>query len=126
MVDKQVVGEWLKQADEDFLWAEASFKEEIWKGACFAAQQAAEKYLKTYIIAKDLSFEKIHDLKRLVQICQRKDSDFKELNEYAENLNPFYIGMRYPGFIVEVTKEQAKNALQEVRYIAEFIKSKIE
>ncbi len=37
MVDKRIVDEWLKQADEDFIWAEASLREEVWKGACFAA-----------------------------------------------------------------------------------------
>ena len=37
---------WLNMAKEDLLWAKASLKEEIWRGACFAAQQAAEKSLK--------------------------------------------------------------------------------
>ncbi len=125
MAKKQLVSTWLKQADEDYLWAEASFREEVWRGTCFAVQQAAEKYLKTYIIAKDLNFEKIHDLKRLVQICQKEDSNFKELSEYAENLNSFYIEMRYPGFMIEITRKEAEKALKEVTHIAEFVKSKI-
>lgn len=32
---------WLSMAEEDLLWAKASLREEIWRGACFAAQQAS-------------------------------------------------------------------------------------
>lgn len=40
---------WFNIAEEDLLWAKASLKEGIWRGACFAAQQASEKSLKAYL-----------------------------------------------------------------------------
>lgn len=43
---------WFAQAEEDLLWAEASLREEVWRGACFAAQQAAEKALKAFLLSK--------------------------------------------------------------------------
>ncbi len=125
MAELSLVEEWIKMADEDYLWAQASLKEEIFKGACFAAQQSAEKYLKAYIIAHNLSFEKIHDLKRLVGICTGKNKDFEELAEYAEYLTPFYIETRYPGFVIDITKANAEKALEATEQIASFIKSKL-
>lgn len=46
------IGNWLKQSEEDLLWAKASLKEGILRGACFAAQQSAEKALKAFLISK--------------------------------------------------------------------------
>ena len=33
---------WLNYAQDDLSWTEANIKEQIWYGACFTAQQAAE------------------------------------------------------------------------------------
>lgn len=126
MAELSLVEEWINMADEDYIWAQASLKEEIFKGVCFVAQQSAEKYLKAYIIAHNLSFEKIHDLKRLVGICTGKDKDFEELAEFAEYLTPFYIETRYPGFIIDITKVDAKKALDATKQIAKFVKLKLQ
>jgi hypothetical protein len=42
---------------------------------CLACQ-AAEKYLKSYIVAFNLEFRKIHDLIALLKICSAKDDSF--------------------------------------------------
>ena len=46
------VSGWLKQAEEDWNWAKASFREKEYKGACFVAHQVAEKSLKALIFAQ--------------------------------------------------------------------------
>ncbi len=63
MADHQIIVEWMKKADEDFEFAasiidDSSFYAQI----CFHFHQAAEKYLKSFIIAHGLEFRKIHDL----------------------------------------------------------------
>lgn len=64
MVDIEIVREWLAKADEDFEFARINFEEgkPFLGQICFHFQQAAEKYLKSYIIAHELEFLKIHDL----------------------------------------------------------------
>ena len=56
MVDIEIVQEWLAKADEDFEFARTNFEEgkPFFARICFHFQQAAEKYLKSYIIAHEL------------------------------------------------------------------------
>ncbi len=70
MVDPEVVQEWLAKADEDFEFAKVNLMEgkPFYSQICFHFQQAAEKYLKAYIIAHELEFRKIHDLPTTPQI----------------------------------------------------------
>lgn len=81
MADTKVVQEWLEKADEDFNFASSNLieKDSFFAQICFHFQQAAEKYLKSFIVAYDLEFEKIHNLLHLLEICARKDSSLNSL-----------------------------------------------
>lgn len=77
MVDPAIVKEWFSKADEDFKFAEVNLKEgrNYFPQICFHFQQAAEKYLKSFIIAHELKFSKIHDLENsLKHACKMKSS----------------------------------------------------
>lgn len=118
---------WFAQAEEDLLWAEASLREEVWRGACFAAQQAAEKALKAFLLSKNELTPKIHDLVVLNEKCIGLDKDFKKIEEPCNVLSPFYISSRYPDVVQfeEYSGEIAKNAVQQAEKIIEFVKSKL-
>lgn len=81
MAESEFVKKWLQKADEDFEYAVSSLREELnfFPQICWHFQQAAEKYLKAYIVAFDLEFKKIHDLTALLKICENKNSDFCSL-----------------------------------------------
>jgi HEPN domain-containing protein len=81
MVDKEIIQEWVRKANEDFKFALVNYEErkQFFAQICFHFQQAAEKYLKAYIIANDLDFRKIHDLVPLLKICISKDPSFEKL-----------------------------------------------
>lgn len=66
---------WLNQALDDLAWTESNLKEKVWYGACFTAQQAAEKALKAYLIYQGKAMKKIHDLGALLQKCINIDSE---------------------------------------------------
>lgn len=127
MADPSLVADWIKKADEDLQYARASFREELgfYPQICFHLHQAVEKYLKAYIVAKDLNFQKIHDLTKLLQICAEVDTDFNSLNDLVIELNPYYIETRYPEFVDTIDKVEAEKALQATEQIATFIKSKL-
>jgi HEPN domain-containing protein len=57
MVDSAIVREWLDKADGDFSFAQINLEEGklFFAQICFHFQQAAEKYLKAYIVAHELS-----------------------------------------------------------------------
>lgn len=126
MVSK-VVENWLDKASEDLAFAKANLQEgsEFYPQICFYLHQSFEKYLKAYIIAKGLDFKRIHDLTELVQICMGNDQEFNKFYEAAKLLNPFYIGTRYPDFIISINKSNAEKALQATEEIASFIKAKL-
>ena len=128
MVDKQVVDNWINKADEDMVFAKAILEDnlEFYLQICFSLHQATEKYLKAYIMAMGLEFEKIHDLTKLLQICAQKDAGFNNFSDAAKLLNPFYIGTRYPDLEVRVSKSQTENVLKLAEQIAAFVKEKIE
>lgn len=128
MVNNQIIGNWLDKAGEDLAFAKANLQEglEFYPQICFYLHQSVEKYLKAYIIAKGLNFKRIHDLTELVKICAENDQEFDQFHEAAIILTPFYIGTRYPDFIIDITKVDAEKALEATEQIAGFTKSKLQ
>lgn len=118
---------WLNMAEEDLLWAKASLKEGIWRGACFAAQQGAEKSLKAYLLAKGKSFPRIHDLVSLNDSCKNINADFKNISESCNFVSPYYLSSRYPDIaeFEEYSQEMANVVVQKAEEIIEFIKAKL-
>jgi len=56
MADPKIVREWLQKAEEDLHFARINLQEEniYYAQICFHFHQAAEKYLKSFIVAYDL------------------------------------------------------------------------
>lgn len=114
---------WLEYASNDLSWTKANLNEKVWYGACFTAQQAAEKALKAYLISKNETIKKIHDLRVLVEKCHNIDPDFEDLREKCSTLNTYYSPARYPdiGEYTDFTKEKAHEAYQFAKDIIEFV-----
>jgi HEPN domain-containing protein len=113
MVDSAIIKEWISKAEEDFRFAEINLSEgrNFFPQICFHFQQAAEKYLKSFIIAKGLKFSRIHDLEQLLEACLQVDNRFEEIREDCAFLDGFYIDTRYPvHWPVRYTKTEAKKA----------------
>jgi HEPN domain-containing protein len=128
MADLLIVEEWLAEAEEDFRFASVSLAEhdEFFSRICFHFQQAAEKYLKAFIVARGLEFKKIHNLRVLLNICKKEDMGFGELQEECLFLNAFYVDTRYPAFWpVGRTREEAQKAQEAVKAIGDFVKEKL-
>ena len=125
MADPQVVSEWLKKSDEDFEFATSIIEDSTYYAQiCFHFHQAAEKYLKSFIIACDLEFKKIHDLPVLLKLCLTKSPDLKAVMNDCKFLNRFYIDTRYPvHWPTQYTKEEALKAKTATEHIREVIKN---
>lgn len=124
----ELVKEWLNQADEDFLFAQTNLDEQdkFFAKICFHFQQAAEKYLKAYIVAFKLPFKKIHDLTKLLSLCQKKDKSFVNIIEEAKFLTDFYVDTRYPAFWpVGFDRKEAEKAKAATEKIRDFVKEEL-
>ena len=129
MVDRLIIDEWIAKAENDFQFARTIFAEEkeYYDQICFHFQQSAEKYLKAFIIAHSLGFEKTHDLPLLLQRCRGKDSAFDALKSSCDYLNAFYIHARYPmDWPMETTRDKAQRALLAAEQIRNAVKSLLE
>jgi len=98
MADRRLVDEWLTKAAEDFAFATVNLEERkpFFAQICFHFHQAAEKYLKAFIVARNLSCLKTHDLPMLVKNCAAVDPAVDQLRDASEYLAAFYVETRYP------------------------------
>lgn len=118
--------EWAKKAEEDIIVAKLVLAENGPPNQiCFHSQQAAEKYLKGYLVFKEQKIEKVHQLRYLLELCVKIDPSFEILKEDTFYLARFYIETRYPGDSPDFTLPEAKKALDAAYKIKEFISKKI-
>lgn len=128
MVDRGIIREWLSKAEEDFQFANINLKEKkpFFAQICFHFHQSARKYLKAYIIANDLEFQKIHDLVLLVKICLSKEPSFERLKDDGEFLNTLYIDARYPvHWPTKFSESEGQKAFQASNRIKSLVLEKL-
>ncbi|HOP31585.1 MAG TPA: HEPN domain-containing protein, partial [Spirochaetota bacterium] len=77
---------------------------------CYHCQQAAEKYLKSFLVLKNEPVMKTHDLSFLAEICIKIDSDFESIIQSCEELTDYSISTRYPSNI-EINLADMKKAI---------------
>lgn len=87
---------WLEFAGDDLRSAELLAGAGIFHLACFHCQQAAEKILKGFLLARKRNYPRTHSLPDLLQLCAKLDSDFMSLERACISLDRFYVPTRYP------------------------------
>ncbi len=128
MVEDEIIREWINKADEDFDFARINLEEgrNFFAQICFHFQQAAEKYLKAYVVAHELEFRKIHELPLLLKICMSRDPSFGEIREECEYLTVFYVDTRYPvHWPTNYSLQESQKAFQATRRIQAFVKDRM-
>lgn len=129
MVSPKIIKEWIDKADEDFAFATEAFrglKTPHFAQICFHYQQAAEKYLKAFIVANELEFKKIHNLLTLLNICKEKDHQFEDLKDDCAFLNGLYVEPRYPfGEFKQYSRKDTQRAQAAADKIRKFILNKL-
>ena len=114
---------WFKKAESDLLVIKNNLasNEIPFDACCFHSQQAAEKYLKAYLVSKQVNFPKTHDLQSLLNICIAINSSFNEIIEPAIRLTDYAIAPRYPDAFDDLSIGDALNAQKDSIEIKEFI-----
>jgi HEPN domain-containing protein len=105
---------WLRRAASDLIALDASLDAGALDAACFHAQQAAERYLKAYLIYTGLEFPFTHNLSKLVELCAQADVSFRTLLPLVESLTPYAVELRYDDEFwpsLEVAREARSSAL---------------
>jgi HEPN domain-containing protein len=128
MAESCLVAEWLKKADEDYQFAASVLEDStFYAQICFHFHQAVEKYLKAFIVARDLEFQKIHDLLVLLNVCSNVEPALHEIKEHCKFLNRFYIDTRYPvHWPTKYTREEAAKAKSACEHVQKAIRYAID
>ncbi len=119
--------EWFARAWDDERSAAALLKKRLGAPAivCFLLQQAAEKYLKGFIVQRGGRFLKIHQLGSLLRLCAKFDPEFALFKKEAKFLNGFYVTARYPGDYPPFSWPQATEAFAAAEKIKNFIHQRL-
>jgi len=124
---EEIAEKWLKKALADLRVAEklCEISEEPWI-IVFHAQQAVEKALKAYLVFHNKHFGKTHNLSQLIDLCIEIDQEFQQLHELeVDQLYPLAIEARYPDTGIEVTIDEAREAIEKAKKAIAFITRKI-
>ena len=110
---------WLYKAGSDLLAAQIliGHSEFALGPAAFHCQQAAEKTLKAFLISRAVPFDRVHSLVYLLDLCEVEEPTLATLREETERLSPYAVEIRYPGDIIEISAEAARQAFAAARAV---------
>ena len=113
---------WLKKADSDLAVATLTLntKSDDYFIAAFHAQQAVEKYLKAFLVWRQVPFPKTHEIKKLLSLFPTEDAELVKGLSEADWLTPFGIEFRYPSEEV-ADLETAKKAVEQAKKVQSMV-----
>lgn len=118
-----IVKQWIEKADHDLGTAQVTFLylPKYADTVAFHWQQAAEKYLKGYLLFLEVPFQKLHSLNYLLSLISQKEAIGNEIFDKASVLEDFAVSIRYPDSSVELSDEDIRQAFAIARFFRDFV-----
>lgn len=120
---------WLAKAENDLKNVEiilASQAESLpLDTACFHCQQAAEKFIKAFLVFHRKTFPFTHNLADLVAVCMQVDLSFAAIQRKAETLTPFAVEIRYPDDFYMPSRNETEEAFAVAMEVKAFVLTKM-
>ena len=120
MKDDNDLNVWIDHAEDDFNATGKLLrgKKPSIYGACFHAQQCAEKYMKAILVFREQRFPMTHDLIILNTLLQQAGVDMNISEDFLELLSSYAVRARYSGETPEMN--DAKEALKIAKQVRAF------
>ena len=117
---------WFRKAEHNLLSIRNNLGAAVvpWDNVVFDGQQAAEKYLKGFIVLHGGRPPKIHDLSRLLDLAVAHDSSLESLRSSCIALTDAGYQSRYPGIADELGELQARDAVTMAEAICAAIRER--
>jgi HEPN domain-containing protein len=118
-----ITGDWIKKAEGDLATAErepAAEESPNYDGACFHAQQCAEKYLKARLIEAKISFPKTYDLEAILNLTLPLEQDWEQLRADLNSLSSNAVETRYPSYFAD--RKDAEWAVEMARKVRKLVR----
>jgi len=120
--NKIKAGEWFEKAKHDMETVKLIIDSSGYPDtAAILLQQAAEKYLKGYLISKGWKLVKTHDLKQLLNEAVKYDERLEKYYDLLERLTRYYAEVKYPFSEVLVSLEEVKADYETVKELLKII-----
>ena len=117
--------DWIRKAESDLAAARwlTDSDQALPDQTGFFCQQAAEKYLKAFLVTCDQVPPRTHDIDVLVELCAAVDPAFDQLQSQVEGLTEFAVLFRYPDAWSD--EEAAIQSLDQVERVRSFVRLKL-
>jgi len=127
VIKEEFTREWVRKAEIDFKTAGHLYQSgpDFAEGTAFHSQQAAEKYLKAFLVWHQIEFHKTHDIEALLRLAEKVNDKLPEILREAVILTPYGVDYRYPGEYPEVTIADAKRALRLADCVRAEVRSRL-
>ena len=126
MEHREVVHQWIELADNDLaiaIHAAKTMHPVPYEIVCFHCQQFVEKYLKGFLVSRGLEPPYIHDLVKLIVLCEAENPEYEQIKQKCIALTQYGVQPRYPGGM-QINEEDMFGALRFAEEIKVFIREK--
>ena len=110
---------WLAKAEHDLLNIENNLKASAipWDTVCFHAQQAAEKFLKAFLVFHARPPILTHDLVALFAACVQLNPSLSARQQDCQKLSYHAVTARYPSDLYEPTETDARQMIEAAQRV---------
>ena len=110
---------WLAKAEHDLLNIENNLQapEIPWDTICFHAQQAAEKFLKAFLVFHSQPPILTHDRVALLAACVLLNPQLATRQQDCQKLSYYAVAARYPSDLYEPTETDARQMIEAAHRI---------
>lgn len=126
--ERELARQWLAKAENDLLNVDNNLQSEVipYDTVCFHCQQAAEKLLKAYLVAKGVRLPFTHDLLLLLEEILPYCAEAETLRDDLALLMPYAVGVRYPDEFFMPTLDDAHEARRAAQDVLDWLKCHLE
>jgi len=121
--ETEIAKQWLAKATSNLLNADNNLKAENipYDTVCFHCQQAAEKMLKAYLVARGEDYPISHDLLLILEQITSLDPKAEQLRDTLILLMPYAVEVRYPDYYNVPSAEDTQEARQAAEKVHEWL-----
>jgi len=118
--------QWIEKARNDLLNADNNLaaRNVPYDTVCFHCQQAAEKLLKGFLVARGCEYPITHNLFVILEKILEFEPTADSLRETLALLNPYSVEVRYPGDAWMPTTEDAREARQAAQEVLDWVEER--
>ena len=116
---------WMQHARSDLQLGRVALRarDVLPEGACFHAQQCAEKALKALLLHQEVPFPRTHSIEVLLDLLKAGGVGIPNGVDEAFALSEYAIQTRYPGEWEPVTKAEARRAIEQAGLVLAWVEA---